>query len=260
MESLSFDNMTELYDETREANPTCFNAALDFLADKFPPASFGRVFEPGIGTGRIAIPLARRGYNVAGVDISPEMLSVLDTRLTENDCHGRVNYQVADVTCLPYADGSFDMAIAVHLFYFIRDWRRAADEILRVLRPGCPAVLMNTGFGMEIPWMTTRYKQLCGELGFTVASVGVTSTSEVVAYCTSKGCQTETIVDRWKWTSRVSVPKALAYLKQRAYSYNAFVPETIHSQALVRLEAECAGEGPYADVASQIGMVVVQKP
>ena len=60
MRSLSFDSMVKLYDETRGFDKECFDSALDFLVDRFPPQDFGKVFEPGIGNGRIAIPLAEQ--------------------------------------------------------------------------------------------------------------------------------------------------------------------------------------------------------
>ena len=84
MDSLSFDGLVDLYDRTRTFDQACFDAALDYVADHYPPHSFASVFEPGIGTGRIAVPLGMRGYAVTGVDVSEEMLGVLARRLREN--------------------------------------------------------------------------------------------------------------------------------------------------------------------------------
>lgn len=49
---------------------------IDFLAAR----SEGDVFELAIGTGRIALPLAQRGLNVTGLDISTEMVEMLATK------------------------------------------------------------------------------------------------------------------------------------------------------------------------------------
>ena len=57
MRSLSFDGLSALYDQTRTVDPTCFAAALDWIAARFPPIQFRRLLEPGIGTGRVALPL-----------------------------------------------------------------------------------------------------------------------------------------------------------------------------------------------------------
>jgi SAM-dependent methyltransferase len=51
--------------------------AVDFLADLAPG---GRVLELGVGTGRIALPLAARGLDVWGVDASSEMLQRLKAK------------------------------------------------------------------------------------------------------------------------------------------------------------------------------------
>ena len=47
---------------------------MDFLADL---AGHGAALELGIGTGRIALPLAARGVPVQGIDLSPDMVSQL---------------------------------------------------------------------------------------------------------------------------------------------------------------------------------------
>ena len=156
MPSLSFDSMAALYEATRTVDGASLDSALDFLVERFPPSRFGRVLDPGIGTGRIAIPLAAHGYRVTGVDISGEMLSYLAKRLAEEPRSIAVDFHRGDVTRLAFPDATFDMALVVHLFYFIADWRRAAGEIARTVRPGGAIVLMHTGTGMEVPALNER--------------------------------------------------------------------------------------------------------
>ena len=55
-------------------DPAVVHPAVDFLADH---AGDGRALELGIGTGRIALPLARRGVPVHGIDLSPAMVARL---------------------------------------------------------------------------------------------------------------------------------------------------------------------------------------
>ena len=52
----------------------CEEEAIDLLCEL---ASGGRVLELGIGTGRIALPLAERGLEVMGIDASAAMLEKL---------------------------------------------------------------------------------------------------------------------------------------------------------------------------------------
>ncbi len=238
MDSLSFDPMVRLYDESRVVDPVQLDKALDYLKQRFPPVQYPRLLEPGIGTGRIAIPLARRGYVVQGVDISGSMLMLLRQRLRGEAPSLEVSFQKGDVTCLPFASGAFDLAVVVHLFYFIRQWRNAADEIARVVKREGPIVLMHTGFGAEVPFLNARYGELCRQNGFAAESVGVAGTSEVTDYFGSRGYETEWIKGEWEWTYWQPLAKALGYLEQRAFSFAVKTPEEIHQRVIRQLEEE----------------------
>jgi SAM-dependent methyltransferase len=68
--------VAERYDETSAEMfaPEAVEPVVDFLADL---AGSGPALELGIGTGRIALPLARRGVPVHGIDLSPDMVAQL---------------------------------------------------------------------------------------------------------------------------------------------------------------------------------------
>jgi ubiquinone/menaquinone biosynthesis C-methylase UbiE len=261
MESQSFDGLVDLYDETRCFDRGCFDAALDYLAECFPPQTHRNVFEPGIGTGRIAVPLAERGYSVTGVDVSPQMLAVLRDRLRETSLP--ICAEEADVTRLPFSDAIFDLAVVVHLFYFIQDWRKAVDEVLRVVRRDGAVILMHTGLGAEVPALNSRYKELCTDQGYAIEPVGVSSTAEVVGYMSGIGCRIEAIGGRWTWTARIPLGRAIHYLDARAYSFTARTPDDIHQAAISRLSSEYLemyGSLTHeAEVPNQISLVVVTR-
>ncbi len=91
-----------------------------------------RVLELGVGTGRIALPVAAAGCRVAGIDISAEML-----RMARAKEHGQALWLLQGaIEHLPFADGVFDATLAVHVLHLARDWRATLAEALRVLRPG----------------------------------------------------------------------------------------------------------------------------
>lgn len=257
MKSLSFDSIVALYDETRTVDRGCFDAALDFLVGRFPPRHFHSILEPGVGTGRIAVPLAERGYRVTGVDISRKMLSPLQERFAG------IAVQQADITRLPFADAVFDVAIAVHLFYFIAEWKLAVDEILRVIGSDGAVVLMHTGTGAEAPFLNERYKVLCADCGCPIEPIGVRSTREVVDYLVSLRYQAEEIRGRWRWTARVRLDVALGYMQSRAYSFTTVAPDDVHTAAVERLEAELRDRFGSLDVEvkipNQIYLVILQK-
>jgi SAM-dependent methyltransferase len=58
-----------------------------------------QVVDAGCGTGRYALELARRGYAVHGIDLSPELIEVA-TRARQ-DSTGRVSFTVGDIAHLP---------------------------------------------------------------------------------------------------------------------------------------------------------------
>lgn len=68
----------------------------------------GRLMELGVGTGRLALPLARRGVRVSGLDASPEMLAVLRAKPG-----GREIPVVVGDMADPPAEAPFDHAILV---------------------------------------------------------------------------------------------------------------------------------------------------
>ena len=263
MDSLSFDNMTDLYGETRSFDVGCFSLSLDYLCEQFPPCAFPRLLEPGIGSGRIAFPLAERGYRVTGVDISRAMLSLLERRKRESVRPLEIESHLGDATALPFADEAFDLCVAAHLFYFIRDWPKAACEMVRVTRGGGAIILMHTGTGMEIPFLNDRYKELCAKKGCPIPTVGAESTQQVVDYLAQLGYCGETIRDRWNWVARVRLDKALGHLRSRAYSFTTFASQSVHAEAVETLLAEIEGThgglSAEIDVPNRISLVVFRK-
>ena len=57
--------------------PAAIDPVVDFLAELAP---VGAVLELGVGTGRIALPLSRRGIRVHGIELSPAMIARLRTK------------------------------------------------------------------------------------------------------------------------------------------------------------------------------------
>ncbi len=259
---LSFDGMADQYDDTRIYDPQCFNAALDFLVDRFPPDRFKSVFEPGVGTGRIALPLTRRGYNVTGLDVSPKMLAILQGRLRQDEKPLSVTPIIGDVQSLPFGDGVFDWAIAVHLFCFVRGWQQAVREMLRVVRPGGAFVLLHTGTGTEIPALTERYEELCRERGHHHVELGA-RTAAVVDYLGKLEYKTERVEGRWRWTARLKLDTVLGQIESRSISQTRFTPEDVHRSVMKQLREEMRSQygslEATVEVPNQIYVVMASK-
>src|SRR6478752_3596920 len=65
-----------------EAQPAVVEPAIDFLATL---ATGGAALELGVGTGRLALPLSRRGVRVHGIELSPAMVAQLQTEPGADD-------------------------------------------------------------------------------------------------------------------------------------------------------------------------------
>lgn len=108
------------------------------------PASAVRVLDIGTGTGRLPEALLTqprfRGHIVA-LDASARMLDLAKAKLAAYD--GRVTFLHRDAQRLPFDDDSFDVVTCLQALEFMPDWRGAAKEMARVLKPGGLLMLSN---------------------------------------------------------------------------------------------------------------------
>jgi SAM-dependent methyltransferase len=96
------------------------------------------VLDVGCGYGRITLPLARLGYAVEGVDLSPNLIDA--AREAAARAGLVVEFSVGSMTSLPHDADSFDVAIclwsAFHELLEEDEQVSALRELSRVLRPG----------------------------------------------------------------------------------------------------------------------------
>lgn len=93
------------------------------------------VLDLGCGMGAETEAIARRfpEWRITATDVDDEMVSIARHRLVE--LAGRVSVERADATSLPYGDAVFDLCVSVGVWHHVGDWRRATEEVARVLRP-----------------------------------------------------------------------------------------------------------------------------
>ncbi len=99
-----------------------------------------RVLELGVGTGRIALPLAGAGCRVVGIDLSAQMLAAL-SRQCSADPTLQIELVRGSIAALPFQPASFDAALAVHVLHLVADWQQTLDRMLNVVRAGGCIVL-----------------------------------------------------------------------------------------------------------------------
>lgn len=101
------------------------------------------ILDLGCGYGRIAIPLAQNGYDIDGMDITPEMI----TSAIKNSRKAglEMEFVVGDMRKLPFLDESYDAVICMwNTFSEITetsDQIAAVKEISRILRSGGSAII-----------------------------------------------------------------------------------------------------------------------
>lgn len=115
---------------------------------RVPDAGVPRVLEVGFGTGDLLVEMARRGWDVWGLDLSPAMQRVTAGKLRQ---HGVwVPRTRAQVQAMPFPDGAFDAVVSTFPAEFIAQLP-ALREFARVLRPGGRLVVVGAFLSVGDP-------------------------------------------------------------------------------------------------------------
>jgi ubiquinone/menaquinone biosynthesis C-methylase UbiE len=126
----SFDRVADHYDATRaiphDALAAVTAGIVRALHGVTPTPS---VLEIGVGTGRIAVPLAAAGIRIVGIDIAPAMLARLRAK------HAELPVSIASALALPFRERAVDAVLFVHLLHLIPDARQALRAAHEVVRP-----------------------------------------------------------------------------------------------------------------------------
>jgi len=100
-----------------------------------------RLLDVATGSGNVALAAAEAGARVTGLDLVPELLDVAHSRALA--AGAEIEWVQGDAEALPFADGSFDSVTSVVGVQFAPRHQVAADELVRVCRPGGTIGLVN---------------------------------------------------------------------------------------------------------------------
>jgi SAM-dependent methyltransferase len=94
------------------------------------PGGPGRILDVGCGEGRLTRDLKRRGHDVVGVDVAPQLVELAQARDPRGD------YRIAAAERLPFSDATFDVVVAFNVLMNVDEPARAVAESARVLADG----------------------------------------------------------------------------------------------------------------------------
>lgn len=127
----------------------------------------GRVLEVGVGTG-LSLPEYRRGLEIVGIDLSPEMLEKAREKVEEEGLGNVTGLHEMDATELTFPTASFDTVVAMYVMTVVPDPEKVMRELARVCKVGGEVILVNH-FSQEEGvrgWVERRMAPFADKLGW----------------------------------------------------------------------------------------------
>ncbi len=263
--SFSFDPLADLYDATRGYPPDVAQQIAHDIAQALDARPGTRFLEVGVGTGRIAVPLATQGFDYSGVDISGKMIAYCMAKLREQgwqeearlwgslpdeqgmqatevwrfrqaDPPARMRLALADMMALPFANASFDVSLGVHVFHLVPDWQQAIREAMRVVHPGGLFVrCWDRHTSEEKELIDRKWKEILAELGVEIRNSRSFSGGVIEQWLRADGLQPE-IVSLTRWETLTTPRERVEHFVRRVTSDSHRLPDELFSVASERLE------------------------
>ncbi|KUL96965.1 methyltransferase [Bosea sp. WAO] len=120
-----------------------------WVGERLPLATGQRVLDIGCGPGWFWAAVAEslpRGLDLTLVDFSPGIVAEAQERCRAGP-FAVLRAEQADAIALPFADGSFDTVVAMHMLYHLPDPARGIAEMHRVLKPDGHLAVTTNGIG-----------------------------------------------------------------------------------------------------------------
>jgi len=247
-----FDSrVVERYDALRGHPPDVSSTIGRVIAEHMGAGA--RVLELGVGTGRIALPVAAAGCEVFGIDLSSHMLHALKRRL-DADSRDRVHLAQADIRALPFHDNAFDGALAVHVLHLVSDWAEVLAQVSRLVRPGGVLALGRDWIDPESfsGKIRNHFRKTVVEVGTEMLPPGATAAAPpsggaaIFKTLQELGARPvgEGEIVGAEWTADLTPRQVLDGIGSRDDAESWVLPDDVLGETMRRLEAYAAAEWP----------------
>ncbi|MEE6450969.1 class I SAM-dependent methyltransferase [Gottfriedia acidiceleris] len=103
-----------------------------------------RILEVAPGPGYLSIELAKMGFDVTGVELSPDFVNIEKNNAKEANV--LVDFKEGNASNLPCDDNTFDFIVCSAAFKNFMDPVKALSEMYRVLKPGGTSLIIDMNF------------------------------------------------------------------------------------------------------------------
>jgi len=110
-----------------------------------------KVLEIGCGNGDSSLVMAKKGFQVTGIDLSEFGIKQAKEIVKNNNLQDKAQFFVMDATELSFPDNSFDTIVIPEVLEHIRSSKKILEEAIRVLRNG-GRIIISVPDGLLIPW------------------------------------------------------------------------------------------------------------
>ncbi len=173
-ETLSPIDVHQTWGESFLAEPldSFYESAFDFIRDQILTQPGQLILDAGCGLGRHAVRLARRGFEVVGIDYAASALRVAQQHIQQTGNQGNIKLAAADMLNLGIQDAAFDHVISWGVLVHIPEVDQAIAELARVLRPGGCLVLVEANLHSLESRLMRRLSPLLRKEGARLLSAG----------------------------------------------------------------------------------------
>ncbi len=259
MPGVSFDRAAAYYDATRGYHTGSDARIRDAIVAYTGAGPTTRLLELGVGTGRIALPFIRAGFDYTGVDISQAMMDRLTAKLADDPQRANYRFQLrqGDITELPFEDSAFDVIIMVHVLHLVADWQAVLREAARVLgqdgdpNEGAPSDDAATPEPLRVrrKWLELRHEfgfdRPAGRANLWLEEGQVVS--QVAAFLQQLGATTAAVRLTEYERPPLSPREMVARIRERVYSSDWEIPDETYAKMLGRLDEWFAGAIAHPD-------------